>query len=528
MFKVVIADDEARICRLVRMLADWDALDMEVVGTAANGLEALSLVESLMPDILITDIRMPGCDGLELIEKVRRFVPKLEIIIISGYAEFEYAQTAIRYNVCGYLLKPIKKQMLMATLEKARENCRDRNTSKMAIEDLRRDSKRSQALLRERLVEDLFVKHLDAPTREQLRDDFGFPVYDGSLLPFIVKIDYDPNAIADYSLSMIQNRVEEVCKTNILPLCLSGMLQFHDSWGYGLLNYAPQKHDEIRRALRHFLNLLEVQKSFFGSMEFSLAIGSETKSVDALPTSIRKACLAICERLLEGTGRLLESVPQSHSPKPKELLTVYQRSIHRAVDSLDATQADNAADALRHEALQCPDIRGYELFDLVLSAARIFVPQIGADDATLLRAFTQRCELCGSAETLFLCLRDFQRQQIERVGARQENEAIRPIRIAKQYIQSHFHEPITLDDVCAATGFSVSYFSTLFKKETGEGFSKYLTRVRIEQAKTLLQTTNLSISEICARVGYNDLKHFTHTFKRLTSLNPGQYRKLYG
>ena len=99
MLKVVIADDEARILSLIRLLPDWDALGMEVAGTAGNGLEALALIERERPDILITDIRMPGCQGLELIERARRAVPDIEIIIISGYAHFEYAQTAIN-GVC--------------------------------------------------------------------------------------------------------------------------------------------------------------------------------------------------------------------------------------------------------------------------------------------------------------------------------------------------------------------------------------------------------------------------------------------
>ena len=106
--------------------------------------------------------------------------------------------------------------------------------------------------------------------------------------------------------------------------------------------------------------------------------------------------------------------------------------------------------------------------------------------------------------------------------------ATRPIRVARQYVQQHYHEPITLEQVCEATGFSVSYFSALFKKETGEGFVKYLTRVRISHAKELLQQTNLPVAEICARVGYNDIKHFTQMFKKETNLSPAQYRKLYG
>ena len=108
------------------------------------------------------------------------------------------------------------------------------------------------------------------------------------------------------------------------------------------------------------------------------------------------------------------------------------------------------------------------------------------------------------------------------------NEVSRPIRMAKQYVMQHFQEPITLEEVCEAAGFSASYFSSLFKKETGEGFAKYLTRVRMEEAKTLLRETNLPVSEICERVGYSDRKHFTHTFHRATGLNPAEYRKMYG
>ena len=103
-----------------------------------------------------------------------------------------------------------------------------------------------------------------------------------------------------------------------------------------------------------------------------------------------------------------------------------------------------------------------------------------------------------------------------------------PIRAAKLYIHKHFDQPITLEEVSAAIGFSENYFSTLFKKETGSGFAKYLTHVRMDEARSLLRDTNQSVAEICRQVGYGDLKHFTHTFKAEIGLTPGEYRKLYG
>ena len=150
MLKVVIADDEARILSLIRLLPDWDALGIEVVGTAGNGLEALALIERERPDILITDIRMPGCQGLELIERARRTVPDIEIIIISGYAHFEYAQTAIKLGVGDYLLKPIKKDELTATLSKLAQRCYAKHPSDPGT--AHDGEGRARAALREKLV----------------------------------------------------------------------------------------------------------------------------------------------------------------------------------------------------------------------------------------------------------------------------------------------------------------------------------------------------------------------------------------
>ncbi len=120
MIKVVIADDEENVCQLIRGLIDWKSLDMEIVGVAHNGVEALELIKTLSPDLMITDIRMPGYDGLEMIQRAKMIKDNLDFIIISGYRHFEYAQNAIKYGVSDYLLKPIKKEDFLIALNKMR------------------------------------------------------------------------------------------------------------------------------------------------------------------------------------------------------------------------------------------------------------------------------------------------------------------------------------------------------------------------------------------------------------------------
>ncbi|MEG2731993.1 MAG: response regulator, partial [Clostridium sp.] len=127
MLKVIVADDEEKICQLIVKLVDWTSLGMEVAAIASNGIEAMEKIISLKPDIVITDIRMPGYDGLELIKRAKSEGINTEFIIISGYRHFEYAQNAIRYGVGDYLLKPIKKDELMDALKRIGERYRERN-----------------------------------------------------------------------------------------------------------------------------------------------------------------------------------------------------------------------------------------------------------------------------------------------------------------------------------------------------------------------------------------------------------------
>lgn len=447
MLRVVVADDEARVCQLILMLADWDSLGMEVVGTAGNGLEALELVERLHPDILVTDIRMPGCHGLELIQRAKEKFPQLEIVIISGYAHFEFAQTAIKYGVGDYLLKPIKREELMSTLEKLGQRCRQRACSAVEMERLRQANRETVDQLRIRL-----------------------------------------------------------------PLDLLG-----------------QRQEAVRKHLRGCLDQLLAQRTIFGPLEFSLAPGPTAVRVEDLPGCAQAARWAAADRLTQGTGRLLEGGPYPPELDRDQLLEQYRRTMERGMESARPELLDQAADDLAQAVRNTPGARGWEVLELAAGAGRLFLlrPEL-EDRERLQQRFESDCDRCGQWERLFQYLKRIQREQIQAIRERRRSDAIRPVREAKQYVQQHYSQPITLEDVCDMVGFTPSYFSALFKKETGEGFAKYLTRVRMERAKELLQRTNLPVAEICVQVGYSDVKHFTQNFKKETNLNPGQYRKLYG
>lgn len=411
--KVVIADDEIRICQLIQALVNWEEMGMEIAGTANNGIDACEVIEKVCPDILITDIRMPGCSGLELIEKIKKTKPELEIIIISGYAHFEYAQQAIRYGVGYYLLKPINKVELMGILEKLKNKIGERIDSE-------------------------------------------------------------------------QNRQE-------------------------------------------LLRQAQLQKSIFEPVSFSMSVGMPVTDTRKLGESVQEALKLIPERMVKGSGRLLENLGEPSSLKEENLLEKYLREITIAVEVMSAEQADAAVIYLQNETRKIKNIHGYELLELIGAAADLFAACVQMQERSRnLELFKKQCRECTGTEKLFGCLLDFQRRFIMEMAQKHENDTVRPVRKAKEYIQSHYSEPLTLEGISEMVGLSTAYFSALFKKTEGEGFAKYLINVRIEQAKVLLRETNLPVTEICRRVGYNDLRHFTHTFERATEVKPSVYRKLYG
>lgn len=525
MWNVVIADDEKLICRLIETLVDWQSLNMQVVGKAGNGLEAIQMVKQLHPHLLITDIRMPGCDGLELIRQARENSPDIEIVIISGYAHFEYAKTAIAYGVGNYILKPINQEELNKTLQKIVLRLEEREGRGQA-EAGGESGQLSPQRLRESFIRELLDGRRDF-TPEELATEYQLHIQGFQLQPFFLKLDLNEGELSEPARAIIRQKVEEIFQAVLLPLCTEGALYLKDFAGYGVLVYPPQEQDPVRRGLRELLKRLEANRSLFGQVEFTAGQGRGTQDPNELAQSLSAARLAVEERLIEGRGRVFEEVPPDSGLPRQTILNHYTKLVDHGLEILDNGALQLARDSLRAAILTEPRVRGREIMELVLDAGRIFALRAGLGDGAI-QAFQRRCAQRGRMELLFQELERLHTQTLEELRSRKESEDARPIRLAKQFVQENYGKNITLEDVCSAVGFSSAYFSALFKKETGEGFSKYLTQVRIDRAKELLRETDMPVAEVCEAVGYSDRKHFTQTFHKMTGVNPAEFRRLYG
>lgn len=528
MIRVIIADDEVRICRLIQVLIDWEGLGMEIAGVASNGLEALSLIKKERPDILITDIRMPGCGGLELVEKAHDILSNLQIVIISGYANFAYAQMATGFGVRHYLLKPINQEELLGVMTALKENIEEmqKEAALYADEKLsqKKDAKRLRRLMVERLI------NIQAPpiTEEMYGEQYHFPIREGMFLGFCLGVDEKDREKCREIMGACEERMVQIFDAGLKNHCFDWSCYQHHYTIYGVLNSGAGNGEEIKKVLRDCLNQMNTQKHLFGDAVFTLGVGTLEKNPESLKVSLQNARTALRERLLQGTGKMIVYEEKQSSLYEKKLLDYYSREIDHVLEVRSEEDLAAANERLARDVLSTKGLLGVELFDIVVEAGNMFVVRLNLQEkAKIIKQFTEDLNCCYQAGQLFDTLLSFEKKLL---GERMEQyqDAKRPVRLAKQYIQNHYMEQISLEGLSEQVGLSPAYFSALFKKETEIGFSKYLTNVRMEQAKILLRETHLPVWEVCKKVGYNDVRHFTQTFDKLMGVKPAVFRKLYG
>lgn len=538
MIKVILADDEPKVCNLIRNLFDWASLGMVISGVAENGIEALELIEIHQPDLIITDIRMPGCDGLELIRRAKELKGDLEFIIISGHRHFEYAQAAIRYGVSDYIPKPIDRDEMLETLQKMRRKNLQKQSrlSEEAKRQMR--SEVDKLKLRQGFLQNLLQDTaVNSPPGglEHINREYHYRFSAGLFQAFLVKMDYAMDGTLQSEIKMFGERIEKVCAAGLEPICSDMQMYIQGNAVYGILNYGEDKKNAVRKQLQTALDELLVKKSIVKNMELTLSLGKAFLDIGDLYTSLKEAERCTYQRLIQGPGHLIEEAPASDAPTERAaLLSSFSDAIDAALEFLSEDGARDAVAALRQGLLSIPNQCGASVFHAVAEAYQLYLIALQnhgmppEDAPGELLEFTRHAEFFSSAGQLFdyLAARVF--GSLSAIADDIRQAELKPIRIAKQYIQDHYMEPITLEEVSSVAGFNATYFSSFFKKKSGVNFQDYLTEIRMERAKQLLRETTLGVTDICREVGYADQKHFTKGFKKYAGVSPNEYRKIYG
>ena len=537
MIRVIVADDEYKVCQLICQLINWEELGMQLVGTASNGMEALQMIDAEQPDLVLTDIRMPGYDGMELLKRARQIKPNMELIIISGYSHFEYAQTAIRYGVSDYILKPINKETLNATLQKVRQRYLEHQMQVEEDLEQKKQQATDQARLRETLWRDLELGETPGEM-EHLNEQYRYHFAKGLFQIFLIQAD-----IRDYKelnedyagnvMELLNSKLSGLFQKHVASLCIDSEIFKRNGRVAGILNYEKDKKAEVRNALESLISALSMELHAFENMRFHLAVSSAREATADLSQCIPETELVMEQRLFRRNGLFLEELPENLKADLDSLYKMFSTRVRESMDLQSISQLDDAVVSL-HAAALSKGLNGHQMLHLVQDAYHLFMLSSMfqseyhfANKEEMEATFKRQSAYCCSHEQLFSFLKDACKKNMTEACSWLNAEKTRPITQAKQYIREHYAEALSLEEVSAVVGFSSSYFSTLFRRETGKNFLEYLTDVRIEEAKKLLRESRETIETVSRLVGMNDYKRFSKIFRKSTGISPKEYRKLY-
>ncbi|THF77739.1 response regulator transcription factor [Cohnella fermenti] len=517
--RLFIVDDEPMIRKGLTKLVESNPLGWSVVGEAANGEEALDQLRELQPNLVITDIRMPVMDGIELAKRLAEQAPRTAVVMLTGYRDFEYAQAAVNYGVKQFLLKPCPEEEVCRVLQAAFEQYRLQEASKEREAEER--SRREDQLLRSVWKR---LPYAAEEARELERALTGKELW-------LVQVEtYYPEA-KDYQggdLKLLQFAVG-----NILQELAEGVSGASGAPGEGedrrlMLEYdsfvfflspegdSESLFEEASSVVKRLLGLeLAVRRygPFRGFkhteawMDAALLDHSREGDQGAGPGE------AMEDQTIGGDKvRLIRSELTALLllGRPAEL----EAYLRRVLDS--ALQISAHADAMKIEAF-CAAMAMDDVMRKELEADPRTVGDIGQRVAELHRTRTReevKAWLQGQIRTFEQALLSW---HMERSGG--------IVQRAILYIEEHYAEECALPTVAAHTHLSPNYFGSLFKKETGESFSGYVLRFRTEKAKLLLKNTNKKVAEIGQAVGFPGSNYFATVFKQMTGLSPTDYRK---
>ncbi len=531
-YKIMLVDDEEEVRTSIIRKIDWQDAGFEVIGDAENGKEALEKIEQNEPDLVLTDIRMPYMDGLEMAEKIRQRYPSMKIVIFSGFDEFEYAKKAIKLNVIEYILKPVNVEELTAILKKIKKSLDEEIEQKRNVNLLRESYIRSLPTIREHFLNDLLHGGMEETEIAEKLKEYAIDIADASKW-VVAAIHLEMDDKANKAVPLHQQR-------ELIPISVRNLIQeklenryrfiiFHSAFETILLAAIDRENTQtdlialLGDACKEIKKVLEVS--------VTIGVGESCTSLNELNRSYRTTLNALGYRAITGSGGVI-------------CIGDMEPSVHEKLQ-FDSRMESELIAAIKFG----PKERIKAVVDEIvgrMEEARVHYRQYQAYILAIINVLTR---LSLQYDLRISEMFDVENDYFEILGRVQKMENVRPyltevainmnsameearsnttknvISEAKRYIQDNFQDPdLSVEKICRHLHMSAAYFSTMFKKETGQAYIAYLTDVRLGRAVELLMATDDKTYIIAEKVGYPEQNYFSYVFKKKYGVSPTRYR----
>ncbi len=523
LYRVLLVDDEEDIRVGISQKMDWEGLGFKLVGEAENGKDALDLAESLRPDVVLTDIKMPFMDGLELCRILTERLPASKFVVFSGFDDFEYAKQAIRMNVSEYILKPINAVELATVLEKLKEELDRERTERQNAELLRSRYEESLPLLRGLFLTRLLDGRVPREQVVKLAERYEVDLRGDAFTAAIVHIGGEREHSA-LLIPMVQQLMEENLQ---LEGCTCRTFLYNDS----LAILASFQNEHLVYEFIDALNRICTLAESYLNEHLTIGVGVPCKDPADLPQSTAGARSALDYRSMVGRGQAiyigdLESdsvIRLSFDEGDERALTT---AVKLGGEEEVRTEMQHLSDRLTEAGIPLPQCQLFflSLLTCLLKLTRDggleteqvfgkeFTGTLKVTDFPSIPALTDWClERCLAIQT------GIRRQRTDSAG--------RMVEKAKAFIQEHYAESeLSVETLCEYLHLSPAYFSTVFKREMGMSFTNYVTVVRMEAAAEALRNTEEKTYLIARKCGYEDPNYFSYVFKRHFGMTPTKFR----
>ena len=513
MYRVIIVDDEPVIRRGLRETIEWDALGLEVAGEAADGAEALKLIRETRPEILITDIRMPEMDGIQLIREVRKLDPNVKITILSGYSDYDYLKAAIRLGVDNYLLKPIDNDELISNLRNAVSEIEKEAAVSLQI-------RQGTELLRSNTLRRLVTGNI---SEEELREKAEFlhlPLDAGCYVC----------AVCAAGRQVPADQRERFFREVIAGKADGRKMAFIDGDGNLVLLLILDGEEGDREAIANALAPLAGQTDRENGIPLMIGVGRTVTGTDRIRESYESAKMALEYGAFLKNGGIVryDEVPETAQAEqlPDRIdYEIVRESIRRGEQDGLKDYLKESVDALAEEPgvsrrrvrnlIMHIAVRVTDCFRTIYGSMNAFREPADFDFARLfsLRSYSDmRSWLFQLCDGLFAANHALLGKSTSVVG------------LAVDYIMEHYREGVTLRQVAADCHVNTSYLGQIFRKETGSAFTDYVNALRIQEASRLLGDPTLKVYEIAEQVGFTDYHYFLKIFRKVTGKSPTELR----
>lgn len=534
MYRLMLVDDEYAVRKHVIDRIDWHQYDFEIVCQAENGKEGYELFEQYLPDVVITDIKMPFMDGLELSQKILEKYPYTKIIVLTGFDEFEYAKKSINLHIMNYILKPISANSLIEILEDVKVKLDEEINQKRDMDRLREYYQKSFPLLRDKFLEDFVKGEYLAEQVDEWLSYYLIPLKGNFYMVSVIQIDnfYEERQSintkeTEFKKMALLELVEEINKNEELGIFFLSNNRVHII-SQGNMN----SETEFLQSVIWKLELIRQGIEKYQTFTITIGVGHVCRSLSEIPNSRKSALSAHDYKLITGNNQII----YINDLEPNEGVTlefneVDERRVIRMLKSGAMNEfheyIDETFNLLASNSGELNQNQLY-LFELVTQIiitskeAKIDLSKAQGIELNLFKLLGEDQHL-DQLKNKILQLGDYVMEA--GVKSRQITTA-KLVTLAKEYVEKEYRDwELSIQKLCDYLNYSPNYFSSVFKKETGQSFMNYLMDRRLETAKELLLTTELKSLEVALEVGFSSSNYFAYCFKKQLNISPMQYRK---